>query len=961
VDTAAPQTSVKPLEARAREALRRQDWTAALATAEELLDLDPTHAAGQLLAGEAASRLERYAEALGHYGRVAQGTGPEALTALLAAAELQRVVGSIDQAETLYRLVLERQPDHERALAQLALILKLTGRGDVARPLLWDLLGRGAIDQQGLLWLADPPRLAKSADYLRKSLAAVPGQFAPALGLAAEALAAGAIDRAAAALVELRQRYPRRPVVELLYAETLWQQADWDELARWVEDAPAAVREHAAYWDLAGRWQERQGAEPAALRCYLETLARDADHSGATHRAAALFHRRGTARWAVLLDERHARLRQVALLADEIHAQGATPERAYQLARTLESLDRPWEALAWLGAAMQQTPQPTPEQFALVDRLKSRVEQETPAIRRPLWPEFSAELARWPLPRDQTGDVTTPAIVNPLSQAAPRWRDEAAARGVDFRFFDAADETTPGRRMHEAMGGGVGVLDYELDGRPDLYFTQGAPWPAATTSGAPLDRLFRQSPDGIFADVTDLARIREPHFSQGVAAGDFNNDGFTDLYVANLGINRLFVNLGEGTFREVALPLPVSSSVWTSSVAIADLDRDGHPDLYDVTYLTGPDVFERRCPTPAGPRVCHPSAFAAATDRWLAGQGDGTFRDDTELNGLKTAPGRGLGLLVGGLRHVAATEVFIANDSEANTLWTPLGADAAKRPLREIATPIGLAYSAEGLPQACMGIAAADFDANGRLDLFVTNYANEPNALYRQLPEGLFDDRSAAAGLVPISRPMLGFGTQALDVELDGDFDLVVVNGDLDDFMHEGRPFRMRPQCLLNDGAARFEDWRNATSDDYFAPTAAYRGRGLARSDLNRDGREDFVVSQLDDPAAVVINQTATEHHGITLRLVGTVAARDAIGGHVVVETSEAPPRTIHTWITAGDGYQASNDRALVIGLGTTTEPVTATVFWPDGTEQRFEGLLPDRRWILRQGAARGVAIKHHE
>jgi hypothetical protein len=248
-----------------------------------------------------------------------------------------------------------------------------------------------------------------------------------------------------------------------------------------------------------------------------------------------------------------------------------------------------------------------------------------------------------------------------------------------------------------------------------------------------------------------------------------------------------------------------------------------------------------------------------------------------------------------------------------------------------------------------MGIAAADFDANGRMDLFVTNFFDESNALYLNQPTGLFHEEARAAGLRLPSLPMLGFGTQAIDVALNGSLDLVVANGDLDDFTHEGRPLKMRPQLFLNDGTGRFVESLSESKADYFSVEAACRGRGLAKLDWNRDGLEDFVVSHLDEPSALVTNRTQRQGDFIAIRFLGTTSSRDAIGLRLRA-TTERGGRPQTFWLNAGDGYQASNERQILIGLPPDSGAVTLDVLWPAGTRQRLSRVGRDAWWLCVEG-----------
>ncbi len=293
--------------------------------------------------------------------------------------------------------------------------------------------------------------------------------------------------------------------------------------------------------------------------------------------------------------------------------------------------------------------------------------------------------------------------------------------------------------MFEFSGGGVGALDFDVDGRPDLYLTQGCRWPPDPSQREFLDRLYRNLGDR-YLDVTDSAEVVEPGFSQGVACGDYDDDGFPDVYVGNIGENRMFRNNGDGTFRSVSpatttseTPDDLEHANWTTSVAIADVNADGLPELFDVNYVTGPDVFERICDHDGTPRVCSPTVFDAAPDRLWLNRGDGTFSDVSNIAGLAAPDGTGLGVVAADFDGSGRLSLFVANDARPNHFFQNVTETPGALPrFEEAAAALGVATDSDGLSQASMGIAAGDANGDGRLDLFVTNYVDESNALYEQ-------------------------------------------------------------------------------------------------------------------------------------------------------------------------------------------------------------------------------------
>ncbi len=584
------------------------------------------------------------------------------------------------------------------------------------------------------------------------------------------------------------------------------------------------------------------------------------------------------------------------------------------------------------------------------------------------------------------GERANPTPVPPLKRSPPSAAVEGTSPGpalfsdategagllftrFDSRAPDANGRMIGGRRMHEWTGGGVVAFDYDLDGRPDLLFTQGRDWPPDGVSDQeeppPPDarggRLFRNVDGRRFEDVTEAAGLALTGFGQGAAAGDYNADGFPDLFVCNVGANQLWRNEGVGTFTNVTAaagltPHPDGTD-WTVSAAIADLNGDGLPDIYEANYLTGADVFARVCRTGADPpRVCPPHAFPAAADRLWLNLGTGRFAEASETAGV-AAPGPGLGVLVTELDGRPGNEIYVANDQRPNQLYVNSTARPGGPPaFHDMAASAGAATSDAGESEAGMGLALADLNADGRPDLFVTNFEGESNTLYQSHADGeslLYDDATRGAGLFDSGYETLGFGAAFLDVDADGDEDLLYVNGHIDDFTHRGSPLFMRPTLMKNVGG-RFEP--SVDGGPFFDRPAL--GRGLARLDWNGDGRDDAVVTHLGG-AAVLLKNEATGGETVSLRLVGTTDDRDAVGAAVTVTAPAGGPAGPRTrWITAGDGYQSGDEKRLSFGLGATSPgaALDASVRWPDGTTERFGGVTAGGRFVLVQGCGRGLA-----
>jgi hypothetical protein len=531
---------------------------------------------------------------------------------------------------------------------------------------------------------------------------------------------------------------------------------------------------------------------------------------------------------------------------------------------------------------------------------------------------------------------------------APAWfRDVSAEVGLDF----VHDAGPPGPSfMPQIMGAGAALFDYDNDGRLDVLLLQSAGPGSRSTN-----RLYHQGADGRFTDVSAGSGLDVAGYGTGVAVGDVNNDGWPDVVITEYGALRLFLNRGDGTFREVTHEAGLDSPLWGTSAAFVDYDRDGWLDLVVANYVAYD--ADRLCYDPLGRRdYCGPREFPGSGARLYrnrGGDGGVRFEDVTDRAGLGRLRGPGLGVVAADFDGDGWPDLLVANDGQPNHLWV----NRHDGTFAEEAGSRGLAVNGLGQEQANMGIALADVDGDGLLDVFITHLTEEMNTLWRQGPPGLFRDRTAAAGLAGPAARATGFGTVLADFDLDGAPDLAVVNGRVrlgsspagaDAGSFWGR-YAERNRLFANDGAGRFRDV-SADNSDLCGTAGVYRG--LAWGDVAGDGAVDLLVTQVGGPARLYRNVAPRRGHWLLVRALDPARHRDACGAEVRVTAGG------RTWLGRADpggSYECSSDPRAHFGLGGADRVEGMEVRWPDGRREAFPGGPADRAVVVRQGEGRAV------
>ena len=505
--------------------------------------------------------------------------------------------------------------------------------------------------------------------------------------------------------------------------------------------------------------------------------------------------------------------------------------------------------------------------------------------------------------------------------------DVTAAAGIDFRHNSGAFGA---KYLPETMGPGCAFLDYDGDGWLDILLVNGMDWPGHKRQRSTL-KLYRNNRNGTFSDVTERAGLAVEMYGMGVAAGDFNNDGFPDILITAVGQNRLFQNTGLGHFTDVTEKAGLGGRQGFSTSALwFDFDRDGFLDLLVCNYVKWSPQLDVFCSVDGKRKsYCTPEAYHGDTCWLFRNRGNGTFEDVTAKSGIFDPTSKSLGVALLDYDHDGWPDVLVANDTQPNKLYRNLHNGA----FEDVAVRAGVAFSDDGKARAGMGIDTADFDNSGLEGIAITNFDNEMMALYRPSRPGLYTDAAVTAGVGQPSRESLGFGCVFLDINLDGRSDLLAVNGHIDETVRQIRGnvgYAQPPHLFLNRGAGRFQDVASLAGGGFAAPKVA---RGLAYGDFDRDGDLDVLLTTNQGQAHLYRNDVASGVRSLRMRLIGTKSNRDAIGAVVRLTTPEGTQsRTVKT----GSSYLSQSELTLTFGLGPRDSATHVVVEWPSGAVQEF-------------------------
>ncbi len=556
-----------------------------------------------------------------------------------------------------------------------------------------------------------------------------------------------------------------------------------------------------------------------------------------------------------------------------------------------------------------------------------------------------------PTPQPVAQATDAPSAQRPAAAGRALFTDIAATSGLVFHHECGYD----GRYLYpEIMGAGAALFDYDNDGDLDVYLVNGGRHHAeGAEAQSPSDRLFARESDGTYRDVTSSAGIDERRYGMGVAVGDYNNDGFLDVYVLNFGADRLYRNNGNGTFTDASDEAGIRNDKWSVSAAFVDYDRDGWLDLYVVNYVNYPEP--RTCSDSAG-RVeyCGPTSATPVSDVLYRNRGDGTFEDVSRRAGMASVAGHGLGVVCEDYNRDGWLDIYVANDGSANHLWI----NRQDGTFAESAVILGAAVNRFGKPEGSMGVTAGDVDGDGHLDLFMTHIVQESNTYYRGR-DGWFEDTTAEVGLAAPSVPYTGFGTMFVDFDLDTHLDLIVANGRIKRggaAVEAGASgpvaaYAERSLLFMNDGRGRFLDQTAARGGDFGRVPRV--SRGLAVGDIDNDGDVDVLITNTCGPAELLRNDGTDTNRWLALRLVDPALQRDAYGARV---TATVGDRRLVRTLNPNQSYASSNDPRVFFGLGIAERVDELEIAWPDGLVERLPAVAANQHLTIRRGGAVAAA-----
>ena len=523
-----------------------------------------------------------------------------------------------------------------------------------------------------------------------------------------------------------------------------------------------------------------------------------------------------------------------------------------------------------------------------------------------------------------------------------RLTDVSANAGIHFQHNSGA---YGGKLLPETLGSGCAFLDYDADGWQDILLVNAMDWPGHKKERSTL-RLLHNNRNGTFSDVTHAAGLDIEMYGMGVAVGDYNNDGFPDILITCVGQNRLFRNTGKGTFIDVTQKSGLGGRQALSTSAVwFDFDRDGRLDLFVCNYVKWTEAHDVFCSLDGKHKsYCTPEAYRGETCWLFHNRGDGTFEDVTAQSGVFDSSSKSLGVAMFDYDRDGWPDLLVANDTQPNKLYHNL----KNGKFKDVGVEAGIAFSAEGKARAGMGLDTGDFRNSGLEGIAITNFDNEMVGLYQGLKNGSFEDVAIASGVGMASKNSLGFGCVFADLNLDGNLDLIIANGHIDDTVRNIRGnvgYAQPPQLFLNNGKGMFRDVAPEAGETFAQPKV---GRGLAVGDFDRDGDLDVLVTSNNGPAYLYRNDQRSGNRSIRFRLIGRKSNRDAIGATVRIEAGGV---TQSRQVRGGSSYLSQSELPVTFGLGKLDQVDRVVIEWPSGHNEEFKKLSAGKTYECTESA----------
>ena len=887
-------------------------------------------------------------------------------------------VGEIHSAIELLENSLRENPGEDALRRMLVGFLAEAQLSSRYRPHMKELIRRRAFDLPLLVSTTDT-----SARYLSESTAAKllklnPQDLRIRLVDAFLYLYRHDFENAVVVLNQILEKHPDFVPAQAMLGRALAGFEQWEAFPQWFHSTLPSVTEYADFWLAIGDAAAQNDSTAAAAWAYHRAGRVDPNLAIAWNRLRlTLLKLNADSDGSVPIpNETILRIaeheRNLMKLGERFSAfngeDDQSQEKATEVALRLFHLGRIWEAEAWTAIATTLPNEKTEKLASVREKVIQKLRTSDEWI-HPDTPVLNLDLDH--LPKAEPEKIAGVEIghANLLNKLAPAVLTPDHLRLVDssqpwgLRGIGAGNNPDDARLapLIRSTGSGGGAIDFDLDGLPDLFVVNAGGKMLREDS---MPNNLMRNIGTTFITIGANAMLQDRGFGQGAAIGDFNEDGFPDLYVGNLGKKKLYRNNGDGTFSDVSDLLGDQSDGWYTSGCFADINGDTLADLAVIRYCQTVDHLDQACHFGDGSLgPCHPLKFPGDTDQFFRMSENGTLMDVTRQWVSDISAGRGLAMVAGALTG-KNVEVFVANDMSRNFFYSARDSatgsgntGSGNFELSESGAIRGVAVDGLTRAQASMGIASSDFDLDGDLDFYVTGFAREYNTYHEQVSPGIWKDTTTNLGLDQPTLGLVGFGTEAVDLDNDGMDELIVTNGHIGDFdSPDIPPYEMPMQVFRRNEQGKFSLVDDDHWSEYFR--TSHVGRALWTTDVNRDGRVDVFVTDLHESVKLLVNETSTDNDRIGFKLVATKSSRDGVGAVIRFRCGN---QSRVLWMLSGDGYLCSNEKTLIAGLGDCEAVSDVAVTWQDGSITEISQLKTNRQYLIVQGQDEPFVMHSYE